>query len=70
MSWNTYRTYRIARDSFNISAGGEEASFTRDDGEDCVWVVVEGAERGDGRRDEGAAEGVEGFGAVELRYMH
>jgi hypothetical protein len=67
MSCNICGTHLIAGNTFDVCTSGEEASFTRNDGEDCVWVFVEGAERGNGRRNEGAAERVEGFGAVELR---
>jgi hypothetical protein len=59
-------TYIVASDTFNVCAGREEAPFAREHGEDGVWVVVEFAQAGDDGGDERAAEGVEGFGAVEL----
>jgi hypothetical protein len=46
---NTYGSSR--RDTFNVCAGGEEAAFACEDGEDCVGVVVEVAEGGDGGGD-------------------
>jgi hypothetical protein len=62
-----FQTYRTdGRNTFDIGARGEEAAFACKDGEDGFGVVVEDAEGVDGVADEVAAEGVEGFGAVEL----
>jgi hypothetical protein len=55
-----------ACNTFDVCACREEAAFACDYGEDCVWVRVEVAQSGNGVGNEGAAEGIEGFGAVEL----
>jgi hypothetical protein len=39
-----FQTYVIVRDTFDICAGAEEATFAREHREDGVWVVVEGAQ--------------------------
>lgn len=45
-------------DAVYVCAGGEEAAFASEHGEDCGGVLVEDAQGGDGGGDEGAAEGV------------
>lgn len=64
VSFLTYPAH--IRDTFYICTGGEEAPLARQHGEHGVWVLIEDAEGIDGVGDDVAAEGVEGFGAVEL----
>jgi hypothetical protein len=52
--------------TFDVGAGGEKPPFASEHRENGVRVRVEGAQSRDGRRDERAAEGVEGLRAVEL----
>jgi hypothetical protein len=62
-----FRTYPAhVWNTFDVGAGAEEAAGAREDGKDGVRVVVQDAQGVDGVGDEVAAEGVEGFGAVEL----
>lgn len=59
-------TYIVGRYAFDVCAGGEEAAFTGQDGEDCIGMCVQEAEGSDGRWDDGAAKSIQGFGPVEL----
>jgi hypothetical protein len=52
--------------TLDISACAEEAALARENGEDCVGVVIKISDGGDGLFDELAPEGVQGFGSIEL----
>lgn len=53
-------------DTFDICPSTEESAFAGKYSEDCVWVLIEMAERGDDVLNQVATKGIQRFGAVEL----